>query len=242
MTFRIFLFSTLLTAFCISLNGCVILHPSSKHGFNDGIYQTGKFSHNKVYVLKVEEDTIAVFPVLEFKDSTAILTKDRVNYTSLQRKFKDNKVSHTFYRPSFDLDVMTIPIKYRPPASILPGQLTTNFNGAFYGGYRIDAYKLNYKRTPLNIYKQTVKHLGYSAGIYAGIGNTLIDAWALKNPNINVQYEGVLLISGIAANVAIGSVTSGISFGADHLLDKYRNEWIYEGKPCLGFTLGLNIN
>jgi len=223
-------------------SSCMILQENSKHNFNDGIYQTKRFSHNKVYVLKIDDDTIAVFPVLEFKDSTAILTKQRVNYTSQQKKFKDNKVSHSFYRPSFDVDVMTIPLKYRLSENIIPNQLTNNFNGAVFGGYRIDAYKVSYRRTPLNVYKQNVKHLGYSAGLFAGIGNSLVDQWSLKNQNVDIQYEGMILITGIAANVAIEKFTVGISFGADYLLDKYHDAWIYEGKPCFGFTLGLDID
>lgn len=226
----------------MSLCSCTVLQENSKYNFNDGIYKTKQFSHNKVYVLKIDDDTLAVFPVLQFKDSTAILTKQRVNYTSFQRKFKDNQVSHTFYRPSFDVDAMTIPFKYRPAAYSLPNQLTTNFNGALFGGYRIDAYKVNYARTPLNLYKQKVKHIGYSAGLFAGIGNTLVDEWTLKIPNVNIQYEGMTLITGIAANIAIEKLTVGISFGADFLLDKYHTEWIYEGKPCLGFIIGLDIN
>ena len=228
-----------ITAF---LSSCTILQENSKHNFNDGIYQTKRFSHNKVYVLKIDDDTIAVFPVLEFKDSTAILTKQRVNYTSQQKKFKDNKVSHSFYRPSFDVDVMTIPLKYRLSENTIPNQLTNNFNGAVFGGYRIDDYKVNYNRTPLNVYKQTEKHIGYSAGFFAGIGNTLVDEWALKTPNMDVQYEGMILITGVAANVAIQKFTVGISFGTDYLLDKYHDAWIYEGKPCFGFTLGLDID
>jgi len=228
--------------FTLSFSSCVLLHLNSKHGFNDGIYHTKIFSPGEVYVLNVNEDTIAVFPVLEFEDSTAILTKQRTNYTSLQRKFKDNKISHTFYNPSFDIDVMTMPLVFRPATPELPGQLITNFNGAFYGGYRIDAYKLNYKRTPLNSYKQTIKHLACSAGLYAGLGNTLVDTYSLTNPNINTQYEGVILLTGVAANVAVQNLTVGISFGVDHLLDKYSSEWIYEGRPCIGFTIGLNLN
>lgn len=238
-TIVLFILAVILTT---SFSSCLILHSSSKHSFADGIYHSKMFSHDEVYVLKIDDDTISVFPVIEFKDSTAILTKQRTNYTSLQRKFKDNKVSHSFYKPSFDVDVMTIPLKYRPAAAELPGQLTTNFNGAFYGGYRIDAYKVNYRRTPLNIYKQNVKHFGYSAGLYAGIGSTLVDGYSLGNPNINIQYEGVTLLTGVAANIAVQNLTIGISFGEDHLLDKYRTEWIYEGKPCVGFTVGLNLN
>jgi hypothetical protein len=189
----------------------------------------------------VDSDTIAVFPVLEFKDSTAILTKQRTNYMSTQKKFKDNKAMHTFYKPSFDLDLMTIAMKYRFPEEGVPNQLTTNFNGAAYFGYRIDAYTLKYKRTPLNIYKQAVKHIGYSGGIYAGFGNSLIDGTALNDINYPLEYEGALLILGVAANIAVDKLTFGLSFGPDFLLDKYHTEWIYEGKPTIGFTLGLNL-
>src|ERR1039458_1503909 len=150
-----------------SMSGCVMIKQSAKYNFNDGIYQIRRFSTDKVYVLHIDDDTISVFPVLQFKDSTAILTKKRVNYTCNQRRFKDNKVNHDFYRPSLDIDLMTIPLKYRFPAEKLPNTLTSNFSGAVFAGYRIDAYKLNYKRTPLNTYKQTVKHLGYSTGIFA---------------------------------------------------------------------------
>ena len=137
---------------------------------------------------------------------------------------------------------MTMPLKYRPAAGELPNTLTTSFSGALFAGYRIDAYRLKYKRTPLNTYKQTVKHLGYSAGIFAGIGSSIIDNSTLSIHNFGYQYEGVLFISGVAVNVAIDNITIGLAAGTDHLLDRYRHEWIYEGQPCLGFTLGLNIN
>jgi hypothetical protein len=238
---RILIFFIAWVLLISSFSSCIVLQQGSKNGFNDGIYKTRRFYGRKVYVLKVDEDTIAVFPVLDFKDSTAILVKQRVNYTSRQRRMKDNLSSYSFYKPSFDIDLMTEPLKYRPPTNMLPNQLTANFNGALYGGYRIDAYKLNYKRTPLNIYKQSVKHTGYSAGLFAGIGSTLIDNYSLTNPAINTQYEGVLLITGFAVNVAVQNLTLGVSLGTDHLLDKNRSYWIYEGKPCVGFTVGLNL-
>jgi len=88
MKFNILKHFLAFTCLILLFSSCTVLQENSKHKFNDGIYQTKRFSHNKVYVLKVDEDTIAVFPVLEFKDSTAILTKQRVNYSSLQKKLK----------------------------------------------------------------------------------------------------------------------------------------------------------
>jgi len=228
--------------FSAAVSSCTILRPSSKYNFNDGLYNTSQFGKHKVYVLKVDDDTIAVFPVIQYKDSTSIITSKRVNYTNIQKKLRDNKISRTFYKPSFDVDVMTIPIKYRAATDGFPNQLNNNFNGAVYGGYRIDAYHLNYQRTPLNNYKQNVKHTGYSAGLYAGIGNTLIQGAEIKMPNFPIEYEGVLLLTGVAANVAYGNLTFGISCGPDFLLDKYHSQWLYEGKFNVGFTLGLNLN
>lgn len=234
----VFIFVLLATSF----SSCLVTQQSAKNGFNDGIYHIRKFSNEKVYVLRIDEDTIATFPVQMYGDSTAILTKNRINYTATQRKFKDNQVAHSFYRPSFDVDVMTIAMKYRPSVYDFPNQLTTNFNGALFGGYRIDAYKLNYKRTPLNTYKQSVKHTGYSIGLYAGIGNALVDPFTLNSPNSYLQYDGMIVITGIAVNFAVSNLNFGISVGTDHLADKYHNSWIYEGKPYLGFNLGLNLN
>jgi len=225
----------------LTLSGCVFLHESAKNGFNDGIYHTRRVGGREVYVLNIDDDTTAVFDVKEFKDSTAILTNKRVNYATTQKKFKDNKASHTFYRPSYDLDLMTIAMKYRPTELGVPNQLTTSFNGAVYFGYRIDAYSIKYKRNPLNIYKKAVKHVGYSAGLYAGLGNTVINGTSLNDVNYPLEYDGVLLITGIAANMAMDKITFGLSFGPDYLMDKYHTEWIYEGKPTVGFTLGLNL-
>lgn len=224
-----------------SFSSCLVLKENAKYNFNDGEYSTKRFSSEKVYVLHVDEDTITVFPIQEFKDSTAIITSKRVNYTSMQRRFKDKKLQHNFYKPSFDFDVMTIPLKYRPAMGNIPNQLVTNFNGALFGGYRIDEYKLKYRRTPLNIYKQTSKHFGYSGGLFVGLGSALINPWVITDPHFDLEYEGVTLISGIAANVAMDKISFGIAFGFDHLLDKNAGDWIYQGKPSIGFTLGLDL-
>ncbi len=232
----------LFISFHLLFSGCGLIRHSSKYNFNDGVYRTRLLSKEKVYVLKIDDDTISVFPVVKYGDSSAVNTRQRMNFTSSQRRLKDNKVIHNFYRPSLDIDLMTIPLKYRAAASDLPNTLTSNFNGALFAGYRIDAYKLKYKRTPLNTYKQTVKHLGYSVGLFGGAGSSAIDNSTINIHNFGYQYEGVIIITGISANVAVDNITIGVCYGADYLQDKYREYWIYEGKPCLGFTLGLNIN
>ena len=233
-------FLILLTVTCM-LCSCQLLKENSKNGFNDGIYKKTRLGKKKVYVLNIGEDTITVIPIIELKDSTILLTKQRVNYTEEQNRVKDNKLVHKYYRPSFDFDLMTITMKYRQATNNIPNQMNTNLNGALYGGYRIDEFKLKYKRTPLNSYKQTVTHIGYSVGLYAGIGSTLVYSSTLTQP-VAIDYEGVILLTGIAANLALERLTFGMSFGTDRLLDKYNDNWIYEARPYWGFVVGLNIN
>lgn len=235
---RLFL---ILLCVTIVFSGCSLLHHNSKYNFNDGIYYSDILARHPVYVYQVDEDTLLTFPVKQYPDSTAILTKEKTIYAPIQKRFKDNLTHHNFYKPSLDVDVMTIPLKYRPTIDGFPNQLTTNFNGAVFCGYRIDQYTLSYDRTPLNTYKKDIKHLGYSAGFYAGIGSTQITGWQVHDV-APIEYEGVTLITGISANMAMQSIDFGISLGFDHLLDKYHEYWIYQGKPCIGFTLGVNLN
>lgn len=228
------------------LSSCSSLYNTSKYEFKDGEYYTSIFSKkkSKVYVQKVDEDTIVVYPVLEFKDSTAVQLKQKTTYTSLQKKFKDGKTTHTFYKPSFDMDVMTIPLLYRPavPGGV-PNQLITNFNGAFFAGYRTDAYKVEYTRTPFNNYKQDVKHYGISGGVFLGLGSTTVDQYVLKNVYVgNLEYEGMTVTTGIGATVAVENLNFGVSVGLGFLQDKYHTDWVYEGKAFIGLTLGLNLN
>jgi hypothetical protein len=70
----------------------------------------------------------------------------------------------------------------------------------------------------------------------------MINQWVMKEPNFLTEYEGVTLTSGLSLNMAVNKLDFGISLGVDHLLDKYSSIWIYQGKPCFGFTLGLDLN
>lgn len=232
---------TVLILLLTSLSGCIVLRQSAKYNFNDGIYATRVLGKERVYVMHVDEDTLAVMPVKQYKDSTAILTARRVNYTPMQRRIKENKMMQTFYKPSFDFDVMTIPLKYRPSTYGIPRQLMSTFNGALFAGYRLDAYKLKYKRTPLNVYKQDTRHMGYSAGVYAGLGSSVINPWVMKDPNFNLEYEGVTLAGGIAVNMAVDKIAFGLALGFDYLTDHNGPYWVYQGKPTLGVTLGLDL-
>ena len=78
-------------------------------------------------------------------------------------------------------------------------------------------------------------------GVFTGIGATSINEHVTRNA-VNIQYDGLVNPSGLAAILAVDKLTFGLTFVYDHLLDKNHNLWIYQGKPWIGLGVGLNLN
>lgn len=234
---------TISTTFLMLLlcNSCFVFKDNAKYAFTDGLYQQKILGKSKVYVLHVDEDTLAVIPVSKIGDSVVFEPKKRINYTPTLRRMKGKKMDNAFYKPSFDVDIITIPLKYRPSQNDLPNQLITSFNGALYCGYRIDEYRIEYKKTPLHTYKQYSRHLGYSGGWFVGIGSSTINQQFINIDNFEYEYEGVNLVTGACVNMATDGLTFGVCVGFDHLLDKYHKSWVYQKQPWVGLSLGLDL-
>lgn len=62
------------------------------------------------------------------------------------------------------------------------------------------------------------------------------------NDQTEHEYDGIVWTKGVAGIFAINTFTIGVSLGFDNLLDQNRTVWIYESKPWIGFTFGLNLN
>lgn len=222
--------------------GCQTLKQSPKYGFSEGFYKSRLF-HKKlksVYVLP-GEDSIKVYTAKGLRQEGV----DTAN--ALKLAFPANEKptafeNYTFRQNTIDLDVLSILLKYRPSVNAFPNQLNTSIlNGAAYLGYRTDLYKLRYKQTPFQTFKREVTHYGFSVGIFTGIGAVRIDEFVTEN-NVNIQYDGFVNPSGIAAIVGVDKLSFGLLFGIDHLLDRNRKFWIYQAKPWVGLSVGLNLN
>jgi hypothetical protein len=113
------------------LSGCATMNESSKYQFVDGIYKTKVLENQKTRVyVDVAEDSIAVFRLGSRKQAFKIDTLQLVSiaFPAIQ---DDSLFSpYNFTQRSFDLDMLTIPFKYRPEMAALTNQLNTNFNGA----------------------------------------------------------------------------------------------------------------
>lgn len=229
---------TLLAA--ILCSGCGILSTSSKYELKDGIYRSDGFGGNRVYV-SIADDSIIVFPINNVDAAISADTAQSLSYRQAHDKEETIPPKVRIYKSSLDMDVLTMPFKYRPSVSNFPNQLNTSFNGAFYTGYRTDRYSLSYSQMPLGNYKRMERHYGYSIGAFTGVGATPMNPWVTLY-NIDSEYDGFIWLNGIAAIIAIQNLSFGIGAGADLLLDRNRNVWIYHGKPWISAAIGLNLN
>lgn len=216
--------------------GCKGIQESSKYQFNEGTYKVNTSGYAGKAWVEVSEDSIRIYPMNKpVFDSTQFIDLSYPAKTASPLKGKNQFVTN-----SFDLDVLTILFKYRPGTSGFPNQFTTHFNAAAYAGYRSDVFKIKYKKRPLN-YKRRIEHYGYSFGGFLGMGATAMNPWVTQD-QITEEYDGFVITKGVAVNVGVNAVTFGLALGWDHLMDRNRKFWIYQGKPWLGLTFGLNLN
>lgn len=227
--------------FFLLVTGCSVLKNSPKYGFSEGYYKSRIF-HKKlknIYVVP-GEDSIKVYTAKSLKKEIVDTTK------SLKIAFPSNKKpaefeNYIFRKGSFDIDLLTIPFKYRPSASGFPRQLNASFNGAVYFGYRSDVYRLSYKQTPLRVFKRQITHYGYSVGLFTGIGTARIDP-SVTNNGISYEYDGAVNLSGINLVIGAEKLSLGLAVGIDNLLDGNHKYWVNNGKAWLGISFGLNLN
>lgn len=207
-------------AIILAFSSCA---PSAKFGMSDGRYsfKQGSDPFKKVEVY-VDDDSVKVF---EKARPVAIKTD--------QPQF--------FRQQTFDFDALTVPFKLRPGTPLLPHQLDTDFNGNVYLGYRMDRFRITYQNTPVGA-RQKLNQIGFSAGVFGGLGSTFVSPWTTNDPLFDKEYSGFILSRGIAVLVGIHNLTFGVGIGWDYLTDRDRDIWIYQNKPWYGLSIGLNVN
>jgi len=222
------------------LGSCTIIQNSVKTEFSDGFY-TQKIDNKreKVYV-DIDEDILQVYPTLEVDGNRVIDTTEIQQFDASEINYNGKRVT-SFRINTFDVDFLTIPLKFRPSQSGVPSQLNTELSAALYLGLRTDNYIVKYKTNRLGKSDRVINHHGFSFGLLTGFGNTFMSP-TTTDDNIIQEYDGIVWTKGVAGIFAVNAITLGISIGFDNLLDGNRRFWIYEGKPWIGLTLGLNLN
>ena len=206
-------------------SACSSIKDSPKYQLGDGEYafRQPQQKYKKAFVY-VEGDSVRIF------------LAENAKALYIPELHKDQ----FFLKRSFDVDVMTVAFKFRPIAAGLPRQLTTDFNGNIFVGYRVDRFRIRQKETP-KCWKQTNKHRGLSIGAFGGLGSTSVTPYTTVN-KITEEYSGFIVSRGFAAMVGVNNLTVGIGIGWDYLTDRDKDVWIYQDKPWYGLTLGLNLN
>lgn len=72
-------------------------------------------------------------------------------------------------------------------------------------------------------------------------GGHPVNATVTRAP-IAIDHTGMALTGGVGANTSLGRLGFGISAGVDHPLDENGGRWIYQDRPWLGLSSGVNLN
>jgi len=206
----------------VSFSSCSSLRSQSQ--LTSGYYDFRQPSNHyiKVYV-DVRNDSLNIIPI------------DKQNATSILPE-----VDQLFLKHSLDVDVLAVPFKFRPSSSGFPRQLTADFNGNIFVGYRIDRYKAHFVKTPAGMVEQ-LRQRALTLGAFGGLGTSPINP-GTTNYQTTDEYSGFILSRGISLMVGINNLTVGIGTGWDYLTDRDKSIWIYQNKPWYGLTLSLNLN
>lgn len=224
------------------LCSCGLIRTTPKYEFANGYYRTKILGNEikKVYVNN-EEAFVMIYP-LRKAGSTFVIDTAQQKRLALPQEVGDSLLSQqVFHQSSFDIDFLTIPFKYRPRAGTVPRQFNTNLNGGVYLGYRNDNYVLRYRRDVFGKFHRKTTHLGFSFGAYTGLGGTAMNPW-VTNDQIGIEYDGFIWTKGVTSIIGLDKFTVGLAVGWDHLIDRNKRFWIYEGKPWVGLAFGLNLN
>src|SRR5262245_93702 len=127
----------------VLLSSCATLKKLPESNLESDFYKvTDREGHRvKVYV-DVTNDSVKIMPA------------DSKSGIELSNAAANGQV---FLKETFDVDVMTVPFKLRPATQNLPRQLTVEFNGSIFLGYRLDRYKVIYVETPVGQIKK-IRH------------------------------------------------------------------------------------
>ncbi|GAB3315190.1 hypothetical protein GCM10027299_04190 [Larkinella ripae] len=141
---------------------------------------------------------------------------------------------------SFDIDLFTMPFKYRFSTAGRPGQLAAGANfGAYFGiRYDLGRYRNIYYRRER---RSDIQSFSFGIGTLVSIDPVLINAYNTLG-RVPYEYDALGVNYGLAAIFGYKRVTAGLALGFENLADSNNRLWIHRQKPWLGLTVGININ
>lgn len=141
---------------------------------------------------------------------------------------------------SFDVDLFTVPFKYRFGQAGQPGELITNPNVGVYVGFRHDEgiFRTVYYRKNR---RSDIRSFSFGVGGFGMVNPVFVAPFSTAG-RYTGEYEGLGISYGVAGILGYKSLTVGLALGYENLMDENNPIWIYRNKPWLGLTVGLNLN
>jgi len=215
---------------------CNMIEKSSKHEFSSGYYKYKPEQGNdeKVY-LEISNEKVVMFGLKDCKPVTSMM--------DIPLTYSDSILHNPlhFTKRSIDIDITTIPFKYRFGVAGQPPQLNVDFNAAIFVGRRYDKYHIHSNLDPFGKSHYQLINRAYDFGVILGMGSTLISPFT-TNQIYQQEYNGMVIQYGVAVFLESNVASFGIAGGLDYLMSPDKDIWIYQNQPWVGFIIGLALN
>ena len=174
---------------------------------------------------------------LDRSDSASIFF---LHYNPTVNKIEERSPWFRYQTTGVDVDLFTLPFKYRFKVADQPGQLQDELNVGIHVGGR---YDLGRYRTVYFRRNQRAEISTFSLGLggFLCLGPARVDAFSTLG-RFQDEYYALGINYGIATIISIRSFSAGLALGFEQLTDRNRDIWIYQHKPWIGVTFGLNLN
>ncbi|MFD2936235.1 hypothetical protein [Spirosoma flavum] len=174
---------------------------------------------------------------LDQSDSLALFF---VHYNPTLKKIEEKSPWFRYQDTAFDLDLFTLPLKYRFATAGQPGQLDDKLNVGIHAGYR---YDLGRYRTVYFRHHQRSEITSFSIGFggFLCFAPATVTSFSTAG-RVQDDYQALGINYGVATTLSYGSVSAGLALGVERLSNHDRILWIYENKPWIGVTVGINLN
>ncbi|MCK8494815.1 MULTISPECIES: hypothetical protein [Spirosoma] len=174
---------------------------------------------------------------IDQSDSSAIFF---LHYNPTLNKIEEKSPWFRYQTTALDIDLFTMPFKYRFSTANQPGQLEDKLNvGVYMGGrYDLGRYRTIYFRKN---HRSEISTFSVGLGGFFCISSARVDPFSTLG-QVQDEYYALGVNYGVSTIISIRSFSAGLALGFEQITDRNRALWIYQHKPWLGITVGINLN